>query len=50
MNEEEKDIIMQLSSAIPKLDKEKQNYIVGLVEGMVFAKESQQDEPLAVAT
>lgn len=50
MNEKEKDIIKRLSNTVPKLDKEKQNYIVGLVEGMAFAKKSQQGEPLTVTT
>lgn len=40
MSEKEKSIIRQLSYTIPKLDKEKQNYILGIAEGMVIAKEA----------
>lgn len=39
MSEKEKQIIEKLSSTVPKLDKEKQNYILGVAEGMVIAKE-----------
>ena len=39
MSEKEKDIIRKISFAMPKLDKEKQNYILGVAEGMVMAKE-----------
>lgn len=50
MSKKEKDIIMRLSDVVPKLDKEKQNYILGIAEGIVIAKESQQDKPLAIVT
>lgn len=39
MSEKEKQIIEKLSSTVPKLDKEKQNYILGVAEGMAIAKE-----------
>lgn len=38
MSEKEKDIIRKLSDTVPKLDKEKQNYILGVAEGMVIMK------------
>ena len=50
MSEKEKNIIMHLSDILPKLEKEKQNYILGLAEGMVIAIESRQNKPLAVTT
>ena len=44
MSEKEKDIIRQLSDTVPKLDKEKQNYILGVAEGMVIAKDDRPAE------
>lgn len=44
MSEKEKQIIKKLSSTVPKLDKEKQNYILGVAEGMAIAKESIERE------
>lgn len=44
MSEKEKQIIKKLSSTVPKLDREKQNYILGVAEGMVIAKESEKEE------
>lgn len=39
MSDKEKNIIKNLAIAVPKLSKEKQNYILGVAEGMVIAKE-----------
>lgn len=39
MSEKEKSIIKNLAIAVPKLSKEKQNYILGVAEGLVLAKE-----------
>lgn len=44
MSEKEKQIIKKLSSTVPKLDREKQNYILGVAEGMAIAKESIERE------
>ncbi|MCM1223953.1 MAG: hypothetical protein NC548_56830 [Lachnospiraceae bacterium] len=44
MSEKEKDIIKKISSTVPKLDKEKQNYILGVAEGMVIAKEGAEED------
>ncbi len=41
MNEKEKDILKQMSDALPKLDKEKQSYILGVAEGMAMVRESE---------
>lgn len=41
MSEREKEIVQKLSDTIPKLDKEKQNYLLGVAEGMAIAKETQ---------
>lgn len=49
MSEKEKNIIIKLSETVPKLDKEKQNYILGVAEGMAIAKNSQRDEQLQEA-
>lgn len=38
MSEKEKDIIRKLSDTVPKLDKEKQNYLLGVAEGMAIMK------------
>lgn len=43
MSEKEKQIINKLSSTVPKLDKEKQNYILGVAEGMIIAKENESN-------
>lgn len=38
MSDKEKNIIRRLSNSVQKLDKEKQNYILGVTEGMVIAR------------
>lgn len=42
MSEREKEIVKKLSDTLPKLDKDKQNYILGVAEGMAIARENQQ--------
>lgn len=49
MSEKEKSIIRRLSDTVPKLDKDKQNYILGVAEGMAIAKDSQRDKQLQEA-
>lgn len=49
MGEEGKEIIRRLSDAVPKLDKDKQNYILGIAEGMAIAKDSQKGKCLQEA-
>lgn len=49
MSEKEKSIIRQLSDTVPKLDKEKQNYILGMAEGMAIVKDSIQENQLQEA-
>ncbi len=49
MSEKEKEIIKKLSKTVPKLDKDKQNYILGVAEGMVIAKETEKKEELQKA-
>lgn len=44
MSEKEKDLIKKLSDTVPKLDKEKQNYLLGVAEGMAIAKECSDTE------
>lgn len=44
MSEKEKQIIQKLSNTVPKLDREKQNYILGVAEGMAIAKENIERE------
>lgn len=44
MSEREKEILNKLSQTIPKLDKEKQNYILGVAEGMAIVKEESGDK------
>ena len=46
MSEKEKNIIRRLSDTVPKLDKDKQNYILGVAEGMAIAKDGQRDKQL----
>lgn len=49
MSEKEKGIIARLSDTLPRLDKEKQNYLLGVAEGMVIAKEGQAEMQLQEA-
>jgi hypothetical protein len=39
MSEREKEIIKKLSNTLPQLSKDKQNYILGVAEGMAIARE-----------
>ena len=36
MSEKEKDILKKISTTLPKLSKDKQNYILGVAEGMAI--------------
>lgn len=45
----EKSITRRISETVNKLDKEKQNYILGVDEGMAIAKDSQRDKQLQEA-
>ncbi len=47
MSEKEKNIIKKIVSTVPKLSKEKQNYILGVAEGMAIAKEERTDKTKA---
>lgn len=40
----EKEIMKRFSESIPKLDKEKQNYVLGVVEGMAIAKGENKED------
>lgn len=44
MSEKEKDMMKRFSDAIPKLDEKKQNYILGVAEGMSFARQEEERE------
>lgn len=46
MSDKEKDMFERFSEAIPKLDREDRNYLLGVAEGMVIAKDKQADEQL----
>lgn len=39
MGEREREILIKLSETLPKLDKDKQNYILGIADGMRLEKE-----------
>ena len=43
MSEREKEIIQKLSDTVPKLDKDKQNYILGVAEGMAMVRETESE-------
>ena len=43
MSEKEKEIIKKLSEKVPKLDREKQIYVLGIVEGMAIARAGQEE-------
>lgn len=42
MSEKEREIIEKLSSTVPKLDKDKQSYILGVAEGMAMARQTKK--------
>lgn len=44
MSEREREIIKKLSNTFPKLDKDNQNYLLGVAEGMAIARENQQTD------
>ena len=44
MSEKEKEIIKKISKTIPKLERDKQNYILGVAEGMAIARETEEKE------
>lgn len=44
MSEKEKEIAKKLASTLPKLDKEKQNYLLGVAEGMAIAREKETED------
>lgn len=44
MSEKEKEILEKLSETVPKLDKDKQSYILGVAEGMAIAKGHEEEE------
>lgn len=44
MSEREKEIIQKLSDTVPKLDKDKQNYILGVAEGMAMVRETESEQ------
>ena len=46
MSDKEKNIITRLSESVPKLDRENQQYLIGVAEGMAIAKDSQRYEQL----
>lgn len=39
MSEKEKEIIKKLLTTLPKLSKDKQNYVLGVADGMAIARE-----------
>lgn len=44
MSEKEKEIAKKLADTLPKLDKEKQNYLLGVAEGMAIARENEEEK------
>lgn len=48
MSEKEKNILKKLSETVPKLDKEKQNYILGVAEGIALARETEVEKEIDV--
>ena len=49
MNENEKDSLRQISETLPKLDKDKQSYVLGVAEGMAIVRESEKRKEEAIA-
>ena len=46
MSEKEKEIIKNISDAIPKLDAAGRNYILGMAEGMIVSKQLANSEAI----
>lgn len=46
MSEKEKELIRKIATTVPKLSKENQNYILGVAEGLVLAKETEGEKEL----
>ena len=44
MSEKEKEIMKKLSDTVTKLEKDKQNYILGVAEGMAMVKQSEKKD------
>lgn len=44
MSDKDKEILTQLCETIPKLDSEKQNYILGVADGMRMTKEREKEK------
>ena len=44
MSEREKEILTRLAVSVPKLETDKQNYILGIAEGMALAKEEKEND------
>lgn len=44
MSEKERNIIEKLSDTVPKLSKDNQNYILGVAEGMVIARQTEKED------
>lgn len=44
MNEKEKQILENIANALPALDEEQKNYLLGLGEGMVIMKNRQEQK------
>lgn len=48
MSEKQKNILNQLARTIPKLDEKRQNYILGVAEGMAMVREDAEKESCPV--
>lgn len=44
MSDKEKDIIKKISLTVPKLDREKQNYVLGVMEGIILARDMKESD------
>lgn len=44
MSEKGKEIIARIMEAVPTLEMNEQNYVLGVAEGMAFARESNKTE------
>lgn len=45
MSDKEKEIIQKMAKIIPSLQSDKQNYVLGVAEGLALAKELDKKEP-----
>lgn len=50
MSEREKQIMERFFDTVPELDKEQQNYLLGVAEGLAIARENETEKKIEAVT